>query len=186
MYFDKGVINNVEVTANGMLRVWGTIAKVGWLEYRNDKGDIRLEYVPEETLFDPLHLDSIGGAVLTLNHPLEPVTPQNYKDYAVGTTGTQVVANYPRKCIDIVTIICDETAIKAVTEDGIRELSMGYDAETVLIGGNKFKQIKRVCNHNAIVDVARARGAKLHIDGWVESDHIDIPKKIFSIAKIKY
>ena len=177
MHFDKGNINNVEVMENGMLRIFGTIAKVGWLEYRNDKGDVRLEYVPEETLFDNKHLDSIGGATLTLNHPPESVNPLNYKKYTVGATGTRVVANLPKKCVDIVTIVCDEEAIKAVTEQGVTELSMGYDCETELISDNKYRQIKRVCNHNAIVDTARCQGAKLHIDSWVNTNFLEDTKQ---------
>lgn len=170
---NAGKINKWEEMPNGSLRIFGTIAKVGWLRYDFSDGS-QLEYVDEDTLFDPEHLDSIGGAVLTLNHPPEPVTPSNYKQYAVGSTGTQVFKNLPKKSVDIITIIGDEAAIKAVKEDGIRELSMGYTCEIERHGGkggNRYKQINRRCNHNALVRTARAQGARLHLDGYLHGNY---------------
>ena len=173
-HFDFGKINGTEETAEGFLRVFGTIAKVGWLEYLNGDGSKRLEYVPEETLFDMEHLDSIGGAVLTLGHPPVPVTPENYKDYAVGATGTRVEANTKKKCIDVVFVVNSKDAIDAIRK-GTRELSMGYKCEVSQNSDGTFTQIKRICNHNAIVDEARCKGAKLHIDGWIQTDNIAYP-----------
>lgn len=166
---NAGKINKWEEMPNGSLRIFGTIAKVGWLKYDSEDG-ASLEYVDQKTLFDNDHLDSIGGAALTLGHPPDPVSPKNYKEYAVGSTGTQVFKNLPKKSIEIITIIGDEEAIKAVKEDGVRELSMGYTCEIERYEGkgNRYKQINRRCNHNALVRRARAKGAKLHLDGYAQ------------------
>ena len=174
LHFDTGKIGNYEETDEGFLRIFGTIAKVGWLDYINQDGTIRKEYVSEETLFDSKHLDSIGGAVLTLGHPPEMVNPDNYSKYAVGATGTKIIANIPKPAIDVVFIVNDSSAIKAIKEDGIRELSMGYRCEVQEKEDGTLCQLNRICNHNAIVKEARCRGAKLRLDGWYQSDSNDL------------
>lgn len=171
LHFDTGKIGNYEETDEGFLRVFGTIAKVGWLNYINNDGTTRKEYVSEETLFNPRHLDSIGGAVLTLGHPPEIVTPENYSTYAVGTTGTKIVADTVKKCVDVVFVVNSKEAITAIKEDGIKELSMGYKCKVVANPDGTFNQLNRVCNHNAIVSTARCKGASLHLDGWYQVHH---------------
>jgi hypothetical protein len=168
-HYDNGKITKAQETQEGFLRIFGTIAKVGWLQYMNSDGTTREEYVSEETLFDPEHLESIGGAVLTLGHPEVPVTPENYKQYAVGATGTKVMANVKQKAIDVVFIVNSIDAINAINS-GTRELSMGYKCEVKANPDGTFNQIKRICNHNAIVSEARCKGAKLHLDSWVMGD----------------
>lgn len=173
-HFDSGKIDGIEETQEGFLRIFGTIAKVGWLTYLNHDGTTRKEYVPEETLFDLEHLDSIGGAVLTLGHPPEIVTPNNYKQFAVGATGTKVEANTKKKAIDVVFIVNSQDAIDAI-KNGTRELSMGYRCEVRSNTDGTYTQVKRICNHNAIVDEARCKGAKFHLDGWIQNDSILYP-----------
>ena len=190
LHFDTGKIGNYEETQEGFLRVFGTIAKVGWLDYINQDGTIRKEYVSEDTLFNEFHLDSIGGAVLTLGHPPEMVTPDNYSKFAVGATGTKIIANTVQKCVDVVFIVNDKKAIKAIKEDGIKELSMGYRCETIENNDGTFNQFNRVCNHNAIVSQARCEGASLHLDGWYQVNNdtyliYPIQKETVRIPKYK-
>jgi hypothetical protein len=173
LHYDTGGIGKYEETSEGFLRIFGTIAKVGWLDYINKDGSVRKEYVSEETLFDPDHLDSIGGAVVTLGHPPEMVTPDNYNKYTVGATGTKIFADTVKKAIDVVFIVNKEEAINAIKKDGIKELSMGYLCTTKPNENGTFTQIKRVCNHNAIVEKARCNGASLHTDGWYQVNKKD-------------
>lgn len=179
-HYDRGKINKFETMggSGGMIRLFGTIAESGWLEYVRADGGTREEFVPTETLFDEEHLQSIGGTTLTLGHPPEMVNPSNYKKYTVGSTGTQIIKRPDLGCVDIVTVICDEQAINLVRDGKITDLSMGYLCETELIEGNKFRQIKRICNHNALVEAGRAEGAKLHLDGWLNTKHLDHTKDI--------
>jgi hypothetical protein len=170
LHFDNGYIGKYEETNEGFLRVFGTIAKVGYLDYMSNDGTTRKEYVSEETLFNENHLDSIGGAVLTLGHPPEMVNPDNYKKYAVGATGTKIIANTIQKTIDVVFIVNDKNAIEAIKKDGIKELSMGYRCEVIANNDGTFSQLNRVCNHNAIVEAARCKGASLHLDGWYQKN----------------
>lgn len=173
IHYDVGKIQNFDTTPDGFLRIWGTIAKTGDLLYRNADGSERVEHVPPETLFDQAHLDSIGGAPVTLGHPDALVTPDNWKDFAVGATSTKVVGDVTKGIVDILLIVGARDALDAI-ENGVTELSMGYMA-TVEKRNDRLVQVKRVCNHNSIVQRARAQGAKLHVDGWTAKIGIDKP-----------
>lgn len=161
----SGSIDKYDTLPCGSIRVWGTIAQVGWLEYYDVAGQVRYEYVSEDVLFEKAHLDSIGGSPITLNHPPAPITPKNYKQYAVGSTGTKIVAREDLGTVEIVTVIGDEEAIEAVKSKKTYNLSMGYTANTTLIKDNLYNQSERRCNHNALVVAGRAPDAKIHIDG---------------------
>ena len=163
---------NWDVMPSGFLRIWGTIAKVGWLQYQNTDGSTRWEYVSPEVLFNVDHLESIAGSPLTLSHPVNPITPSNYKQFVVGSTGTKVVARADKGVVDIITVVCDQEAIDSVMSGKTRQLSMGYEADLEPRSDGKFNQIKRVCNHNALVELARAGPeACLHLDGWQQVDY---------------
>lgn len=178
-HFDTGQLQRYEKTPDGFLRVTGTIARTGWLLYRNADGSERWELATPDVIFDRLHLDSIGGAPLTLGHPSEKVTPKNWKHYSVGATGTKVIARQDAGLIDVVFVVGDEGAIESVESGKTRELSMGYDCLTQPRSDGKFDQVKRICNHNAIVQFARAgHDAKLHLDGWLQVGHDEISKNL--------
>lgn len=146
-----------EFTPSGLLRVKGAIARVGEMTYQTQDGNIYYQYVPPDTLFDQEHLNSIAGLPATLFHPDEDVTPANYKKYAIGSVGDRVIANVEKELIEVVFTIGDSDAIKAVTEDGCKQLSMGYWAtlEPHPTKPDTFIQTKRVGNHVALVDKAR-------------------------------
>lgn len=169
LHFDTGTIQNWEKTPDGFLRVMGTPARVGWLLYQNADGSQRWEYASPEAIFNPTHLDSIGGAPLTLGHPKEKVTPKNWKQYSIGAAGTKVIARQDSGLIDVLFIVADEEAIASIESGQTTELSMGYDCLTKERNDGRFDQIKRTCNHNSLVTIARAgREAKLHLDGWLQ------------------
>jgi uncharacterized protein len=163
---DRYPIVSFDRTPSGMLRVVGTIARVGWLKYLNADGSSRWEYVPTETLFDPDHLDSIGMSPLTFGHPETPVTPANYKEYAVGSTGDRVFADKKRGLIEVVHLVADENAIEKVENRKVTQLSMGYNCVTKPRSDGNFNQIKRICNHIALVEFARGgKELSLKLDG---------------------
>ena len=178
LHCDYNPLATWDIMPSGFLRVSGTIARVGWLRYQNADGSTRWEEVPPSTLFDTEHLASIGGSPLTLEHPPDKVTPQNYKQFAIGSTGTKIIANHDDGLVDIVTIICEQEAIDSVLSGETRQLSMGYECEVSPRQDGKFTQVKRLCNHNAIVKYARAGDvASLHFDGWKQVGFDEKSKK---------
>lgn len=188
LHYDTGIINKFDTMPNGMIRLFGTIANTGWLEYYDMKGNTRNEYVGEECLFDEEGLASIAGCPLTLDHPPEDITPQNYMKYAVGSVSTQIIKKPDVGLVDIITVIGDEKAIRSI-RDGKSDLSLGYKAAVVPFETeekpNAYKQVKRIANHVSIVLEGRAEYARLHLDGWSDKPIKTPLKQGIRITKIK-
>jgi hypothetical protein len=166
---DYQPIINYDKSSSGTLRVRGTVARTGWLQYIDPKTkEMRWEYVSPETLFDPDHTDSIGGCAIAIDHPEEKIIPTNWRKYAVGVAGTTVVNRLDKGIIDVVIVVGDQEAIESIENGTTRQLSMGYDAKLMPRSPqeeNRYDQIKRDCNHIAIVELGRAGPeASLHMD----------------------
>ncbi len=117
-------------------------------------------YRPPEEVFADASLQSFTHAPVTMNHPDEAVTADNWKELAVGEVST--AAKKDGEWVHLPLILKDAKAISAV-EDGKRELSAGYTCELVwgdgvTPDGQEFNatQTNIKINHLAIVDRARA------------------------------
>lgn len=115
----------------------------------------------EAVLFDPDSIASYAGKAITNDHPPEPVTPANFKKYAVGTIlnprrGEGVEISF--LIADL--LIMDEDAIEAIEPSDKSapkvELSAGYDTEVEQIKPGVGRQTKNVGNHVALVEKGRA------------------------------
>lgn len=167
---DKGGRITSKVDDNGYLRIDGVVAHVGILEYMDKDGSIILEFVPEETLFEPASLESLAGAPVTLQHPPEFVTPSNYKEYSQGS-----VNGIPKRDGDNLVasmLVIGNEALHAVEYDGVCELSPGYSVDLDETPGEwqgqKYDRVQRNrrYNHQAIVDAARGGSVcSLRFDG---------------------
>lgn len=159
-------IERYEVTAQGFLRIIGTVAHVGYLDYPQKDGRIEREYVPIETLFDQKHIDSTETASVTLFHPSGAynVTPETFSNYAQGMV-KKTIKDENSESLLTELLICGEKAIQAI-KNGITALSMGYTAKRKQIGENEFIQTERICNHISIVQKGRADKARLHLDSY--------------------
>lgn len=151
---------------NKPLKAKGTIAKVGWMTYFDDKGIPFYQYVPPQTLFARDHLETVGLLPVTLDHPPETVNTDNYKDYCVGSIGDRIWAELDGGNLQVIFNVSDREAIEEILDGNKRELSMGYWAELEPTEQeDEFIQVKRTANHVAIVDKARGGPTlKLNID----------------------
>lgn len=125
-----------------------------------------LVHRPESEVFSPRALASFEGKPLTIDHPAEDVTPENWKELAVGHI-QNVRRGTPDKgqqsdlvYADIVITRAD--AIDAVRQ-GLRGLSCGYDAEYEAISPGVGRQIHITGNHVALVEHGRG-GARCRIN----------------------
>lgn len=123
------------------------------------KGDvdglIRVSRGPDD-LFRPETIASFEGKSVTLGHPDEFVTPENVKQYEIGTMlnvrrGTGVEDDL--MLADL--LIKDQRAIKAIQEDGIEEVSNGYEADYDQQQPGRAVQRNIVGNHVALVERGR-------------------------------
>jgi uncharacterized protein len=117
--------------------------------------DIVRVYRPEESVKDPESLLSLSHAPITIGHPDENVTSDNWHDLAVGEVSTS--AQWDGNFIALPLIIKDKRGIDAL-ESGTNQLSAGYDAEMVRVEHADYDYVMGPprYNHIAIVDKARA------------------------------
>lgn len=160
------------VTEEGYLETLSNIARTGVQDYRAyelgldaDGMDpmkvIRLHRPPEE-VFNPASMASFEGKPVTLGHPDEPVTSENWSGLAMGEvikirrTGDMLAGKV---------IIKARSAIDAV-EAGTVELSNGYSFKLDMTAGRtpdgkEYDGVQRQIrgNHVALVEAARCGSA---------------------------
>jgi hypothetical protein len=148
------------LTPEGFLIVRGVpLARTGPQLYSDQeipiKGDasgrIIIERLPED-VFRPQTLASLQGKAVTLDHPDDDVTPENYKALLVGTVinprqGERVFDNLLLGDL----IIYDAAAIKAIRDKEVREVSVGYKADYEETATAHGRQRNIICNHLALV-----------------------------------
>lgn len=117
-------------------------------------------YRPEEEVFAVDSMRTFAGAPLTIEHPRGLVTPETWKDVAVGETASDDIVR-DGDVVKVPFILRDAGGIKAI-EDGKHEVSMGYTAMLDFTagqtpGGEAYDAVQRNIriNHLAIVDKAR-------------------------------
>lgn len=109
-----------------------------------------------EDIHDPATIASFEGKPVTINHPDDFVTPDNWRALAVG-----VVQNVrpgegeddDKLLADL--LITDYEAISALKSKRLREVSCGYEAEYVEIAPGKGRQENIIGNHVALVAAGR-------------------------------
>ena len=111
-------------------------------------------------LFAAETLASFEGKPVTLEHPPDFVTPDTWKQYAVGTV--QNVRQGDGEDADKLLadlLLTDARAIEAVRTKKLRELSCGYDAEYSADAPGKGRQTNIRGNHVALVAQGRCGSA---------------------------
>lgn len=168
---DRAPLTGVHVHDDGYLEANVLTARTGVQQYLGDemgRPDIPVVnvYRDQAEVFRLSSLETFSRLPMTLGHPPVMVDASNWKDYAVGSTGDDVLRDGEHLKIGIK--ITDSDAVAAV-QAGKRELSVGYSAEIewvdgVAPDGTKYQAIQKNirANHVAIVDAGRA-GKKARI-----------------------
>jgi len=89
--YDVAPIDKYELTPEGYLRAWSTIARTGVQNYTDADGSIRREYRPKDEVASPESLASFASKVITFEHPPSLLDSDNTKNYQIGFTGSEVV-----------------------------------------------------------------------------------------------
>ena len=140
-----------------------------------------LVYRNPEEVFAPATLASFEDKPITVEHPDQSVTPENYSALAVGHTRNVRKGKFNNQDVMIADlIITDADAIKDI-EGGIRtDLSCGYDCD--ITDGDKPQQINIRGNHVALCEQGRAGIAKI-IDSRTIKDGYKGEYKGYSLYK---
>jgi hypothetical protein len=168
--YDVSPIDKYEVTPEGYLRAWATIARTGVQLYTDADGSIRKEYRPAEEVGSGESLASFAGKAITFEHPSVLLDSSNTKDYQIGFTGTDIV--YDNGFVRAVMTITDREAIEKILRKDVQEVSAGYRVEYdstpgVTDDGEHYDGVQRSISGNHVAVVRRGRAGpqvKLHLD----------------------
>jgi hypothetical protein len=173
------VKGSMRKTSDGYLVGEVRVARTGIQQYHTNELGLREQlgdrlinvFRPESTVFDKVSMASYVGKPITLGHPSELVTADNWKQLAVGDMGEEIARD--GEFVRVPIKLMDAAAIKAVDND-IRELSMGYSCglevkDGTTAEGEHYDAVQtgplRI-NHLAIVPKARGGSAlSIQTDG---------------------
>ncbi len=168
-YAPTKLSENIRETPEGFLVCLGVpVARTGWMEYGEgetplevgDDGIVRI-YRDETEVFRPETIASFEGKAVTIKHPEDFVSPENWSELAKGSMmnvrkGEEDEDGEKSLLADL--LITDSFTIKLVKR-GLREVSCGYEAEYEEISRGKGRQTDIVGNHLALVEQGRAGSA---------------------------
>lgn len=176
-FTDRMTIGGAKRLADGSVALTARVARGGNVqiyagrEFGDATKDVIRVYRPEAEVFRKDAIKTYAGVPVTMGHPDDMVSPETWKDVAVGEVGDDVMRD--GEFVRVPMMLRDAAAIAAV-EAGTRELSMGYTAHVEMQDGvspsgevydavmSNFRM-----NHVAVVDRARG-GEELRIgDGAV-------------------
>lgn len=125
-------------------------------------------YRPADEVFDRKAIETYARKPITLGHPRDNVTPETWKDLAVGEIDRDVMRD--GDFVSVPLLFRDQRAVDAINAfGGPKELSMGYDAmirfeDGQTPSGEEYDAVMSDfrMNHVAVVGEARG-GAELRI-----------------------
>ena len=116
---------------------------------------VRIHRRPED-VFRPETMNSFNGKPVVIDHPEDDVTPDNWKDLAVGVTlDTRQGVGAENDLLMADLLITDKDAIRAILEEGLDQVSCGYEAEYEEEKPGVGYQVEILGNHVALVEAAR-------------------------------
>lgn len=178
-FTDTATLTGARITDAGYLVADVKCARTGIQSYHGSEmglinaGMINV-YRPESSVMDKVNSwPTYAGKPVTMGHPAEPVTADNWKAHAIGDIGEEIARDGESVRVSIK--IMDAVAIQAI-QDGTRQISMGYTTglemrDGVTTDGTEYQAVQTgpiKINHLAIVPQARG-GESLRIgdaDQW--------------------
>lgn len=152
------------------------ISRVGDFEYtpleagiRGVNGKVILTRSPD-ALFSPETIASFEGKPVVIGHDTF-ADPTNWKDIAVGIVRNVRQGEGEEKGLLLADLLLtDQKGIELVESGQLKEVSCGYDAETIDDGGGRGHQEGIVGNHLALVSRARCGSVCSVRDGFMAKE----------------
>lgn len=171
-FTDTATLAGTRTTRDGYLAAEVKCARTGCQTYLGTEIGLTdalpvTVYRPEDAVFAKDSLATFAGKPVTVDHPSEPVTSENWKDHAAGEIGDEVARD--GEMIRVGIMVRDASAIQAI-KDGKREISMGYSTpiemrDGIAPDGTPYQAVQTgpiTINHLALVDAARG-GSELRV-----------------------
>lgn len=184
MLFDAVETAGARITNDGYLVAEARVARTGIQLY--SAGELGLDgepdrvvrvYRPPEEVFAKDAMASYAHRPVTVDHPTEMVDAANWKRYARGQTGDEVMRD--GEFVRVPMMLMDTQAIQD-WKDGRRELSMGYTMELAVgdgttPGGEQYDAVQTKLRMNHLALVSRARGGSELRLGDVKPEESNMP-----------
>jgi hypothetical protein len=142
---------------------------------------------PREQVFDPAALASFEAVPVTDNHPPSFITPANWNWYSRGHCQNVHTGTLPDGTEAMIgDIVVHDESLIAKIENGLREISAGYDCRYQALPDGRYMQGEIRGNHIAVVPSARA-GPHMKIqDARVEpmANNSDIMQRLDRLIQI--
>ena len=177
-FADRVSVGDIKETAEGYLVATARVARTGVQQYlASELGDVAATagFKPndvvrvlrsEKEVFDEASLRTITRLPVTIDHPKEHVTADNWSKLSVGEVGDAYATEL--EWIVVNPMIKDAAATKAAKTTH-KQISMGYTANIVEYGDKAiadFEQKDIRYNHLALVSKARAGDMARIADSW--------------------
>jgi hypothetical protein len=121
----------------------------------NASGEIWVERLADE-VFNERTIASFEGKAVTFDHPPDSVTPDNWKEYAIGTVQNVRRGTGDQKDLLIADLLITDSAAITYANSNLPELSSGYQAEYEQTEPGRAIQRNIIGNHVALVRRGRA------------------------------
>jgi hypothetical protein len=163
----QGTLNpgpNREVTREGFTLFRNvSVSRTGWQVYGGQElpgiepgpdGLIHIYRAPEE-VFRPETLASCNGKSLVIEHPDDDVQPHNWRELTNGIMfdARRGAGEQKDECVTDILVTTPEAM--AEIDNGVRQLSLGYDADYFVLGPGRGEQRNIIVNHLALVENGR-------------------------------
>lgn len=179
MLMDRAPLERVRKLADGRIAAVARFARSGVYQYagsevgRPDLSVVNV-YRPAEEVFDQAAMASFAHKAITVGHPAQAVTADNWSAHSAGWTEGKIARD--GEFVEIPLMLADASAVRAYESGEARELSAGYTSEIVWGDGvapdgtryqATMKQIRG--NHIALVAQGRA-GSQCRIGDSMNND----------------
>ena len=173
---DRGTLRAPRRKANGTLIADGVFSRAGVFTYMNADGSARRELRLPEEVFRPDALESLEGLPVVNDHPAPGVTVPRGSGQGITQEGVKQEGD-----LVVGSVVVYDSHLIDIINSGKTALSIGYSVDYDPTPGvhpayGKYDGVQRNIrgDHLAVVDIPRAPGARLRMDG-VQSDDLASP-----------
>ena len=178
-FVDNVPLDGVRVREDGSLVTDARVARTGIQLYlgtevkRPETKYVRV-YRPGEEVFSEDSVRTLAHRPVTMGHPPEMVDSTNWKKFAVGQTGDEIVGE--KIYLRVPLMVSDGGAVERI-QDGEQELSCGYVCQLDWTPGEtpegeKYDAIQRDIRYNHVAVVQRGRAGKNVRIGAADGDAV--------------
>ncbi|MFT4056164.1 MAG: DUF2213 domain-containing protein [Novosphingobium sp.] len=165
MLMDRAPLERVRKLADGRIAAVARFARSGVYQYagsevgRPDLSSVNV-YRPESEVFDQAAMASFAHKAITVGHPAQAVTADNWSAHSAGWTEGKIARD--GEFVEIPLMLADASAVRAYESGEARELSAGYTSELVwgdgvAPDGTRYQATMRQIRGNHIALVAQGR-----------------------------